>query len=127
MRFKISDRDRPLIEKEISGERFLNKTSEEFPAKRKITQLLGDSGKFDFSPYYNLIDFIFIDGAHDYNYVLNDSEIALKLLRERKGIILWHDYRTGIEVVRAIETYQKRHPDLNIYHVKDTNLAYLKI
>jgi hypothetical protein len=51
----------------------------------KITQLYGDSATFDFSPYFNSIDFIFIDGAHSYNYVLGDSETALRLLRNGKG------------------------------------------
>jgi predicted O-methyltransferase YrrM len=126
-RYRISARYRKLVEKEISGELFLNKSEEEFPEKKKITQLLGDSGKCDFSPYYNSIDFIFIDGSHDYKYVLNDSEIALKLLRNGKGIILWHDYRTGMEVVKAIDTLKKRYPSLDIYHIKDTDFAYLKI
>ena len=126
-RFKISARHLPLIEKDISGERFQNKTAGEFSVINKITQLLGDSGKFDFSPYYNSIDIIFIDGSHDYDYVLNDSEIALKLLRDGKGIILWHDYRVGMEVINAIETFRKRHAYLKIYHVKNTNLAYVKI
>lgn len=124
--YQISERFRKLVDKEVSGELFLNKSAAEFPQKNKITQLLGDSGKFDFSPYYNSIDFIFIDGSHDYEYVLNDSEISLKLLREGKGVILWHDYRNGMEVVKAIETFKKRHPDLEIYHVKDTAFAYLK-
>jgi predicted O-methyltransferase YrrM len=126
-RFKISARHLPLIEKDVSGERFLNKTAKEFPAKKKITQLLGDSGKFDFSPYYNSMDFIFIDGSHDYDYVLNDSEIAFNLLRNGKGIILWHDYRVGMEVIKAINTFRKRHTRLNIYHIENTNLAYMKI
>lgn len=124
--YPISKRFRKLVDKEVSGELFLNKSAAEFPEKNKITQLLGDSGKFDFSPYYNSIDFIFIDGSHDYEYVLNDSEVALKLLRKGKGVILWHDYRNGMEVVKAIETFRKRHPGLEIHRVKDTAFAYLK-
>jgi len=124
--YQISKRFRKLVDKEVSGELFLNKSTAEFPEKNKITQLLGDSGKFDFSPYYNSIDFVFIDGSHDYEYVLNDSEVALKLLREGKGVILWHDYRNGMEVVKAIEKFKKRHPKLEIYHVKDTAFAYFK-
>ena len=38
------------------------------------------------------MDFIFVDGSHSYDYVLNDSRKALSLLRGGKGIILWHDY-----------------------------------
>jgi len=126
-RFRISARHLPLIEKDVSGERFRKRTAGEFPAKNKITQLLGDSGNFDFAPYNKSIDFIFIDGSHDYDYVLNDSEIALKLLRNGKGIILWHDYRVGMEVVKVIAIFQKRHPELKIYHIKNTSLAYMKV
>ena len=38
------------------------------------------------------MDFVFVDASHAYEYVLNDSRIALNLLRQGKGIILWHDY-----------------------------------
>lgn len=125
-RYPISDRFRKLVEKERSGELFLNKDAAEFPETKKITQLFGDSGNFDFSPYYNAIDLVFIDGSHDYEYVLNDSEIALKLLREGRGVILWHDYRGGMEVVAALETFRKRRPGLSLHHVRDTSFAYLK-
>lgn len=125
-RYPISERFRKLVEKEHSGELFLNKDATEFPETKKITRLFGDSGKFDFSPYYNTIDLVFIDGSHDYEYVLNDSEIALKLLREGKGVILWHDYRGGMEVITALETFRKRHPELLLHHIQDTSFAYLK-
>lgn len=125
-RYPISDRFRKLVEKERSGELFLNKDAAEFPETKKITQLFGDSGNFDFSPYYNAIDLVFIDGSHDYEYVLNDSEIALKLLREGRGVILWHDYRGGMEVITALETFRKRRPGLSLHHVRDTSFAYLK-
>lgn len=124
--YQISQRFRQLVDKEISGELFLNKSEQEFPEKNKITQLFGDSGKFDFSPYENAIDFVFIDGSHDYDYVLNDSEIALKLLRDGKGVILWHDYRAGMEVVKAIETLRKHYPALDIFHIRDSSFAYLR-
>ena len=127
VREKLDGRYRPLVEKVQSGELFVSKSAKEFPAKSKITQLLGDSGKFDFSPYHTSIDLVFIDGSHDFDYVINDSEIALKLLRNGKGIILWHDYRAGIEVVRAMEAFKQRHPELEIFHVRDTNFAYLKV
>jgi hypothetical protein len=59
----------------------------------KICQLYGDSATFDFTPFFGM-DFIFIDGSHSYEYVLNDSRKAIQLLREGKGVILWHDYAT---------------------------------
>ncbi|MDO8875043.1 MAG: class I SAM-dependent methyltransferase [Pseudolabrys sp.] len=57
----------------------------------RITQLFGDSATFDFSPYRNAVDLVFVDGAHSYEYVVNDSNIALDLARPG-AVILWHDY-----------------------------------
>lgn len=57
----------------------------------RIKELYGDSLTFDFSPYYQKVDFVFIDGNHSSFYVKSDSENAFKMLTER-GVILWHDY-----------------------------------
>jgi hypothetical protein len=57
----------------------------------KITRLLGDSAAYDFRPFHETVDLVFIDGSHAYGYVLRDSATAMSLLRE-SGIILWHDY-----------------------------------
>ena len=46
----------------------------------RITELFGDSMTFDFSPYYNKMDFIFIDANHSYGYVKADTENAFKML-----------------------------------------------
>ena len=76
-----------LVKKESSGERF--RTS---PWGRKIRQLHGDSASFDFSPWHGGADFVFIDGSHSLEYVRNDTEKALALLRDGHGVIVWHDY-----------------------------------
>jgi SAM-dependent methyltransferase len=62
--------------------------------QNNIVQLRGDSAAFDFSPFAGTMDFVFIDGSHSYQYVLRDSATALRLLRNRRGVILWHDYGT---------------------------------
>jgi len=61
-------------------------------AEHKITQLFGDSKRFDETPYLKECDLIFIDGSHAYSYVKSDTEKALRMLREG-GLVLWHDYR----------------------------------
>jgi predicted O-methyltransferase YrrM len=93
----------------------------------RITQLYGDSANFDFTPFSNSIDFIFIDGAHSYDYVLNDSEKSINLLRNGKGIILWHDHGGGLEgVTKALnELYATRPEYKNLKHIKGTSLAIL--
>lgn len=57
----------------------------------RITQLLGDSKTFDYSPYEGKCDFVFVDAGHDYAHGLPDSKNALKLARPG-GVIVWHDY-----------------------------------
>lgn len=57
----------------------------------KITLLNENSMKFDFSPFYGQIDLMFIDGSHDYETVLSDSENAMRCVRSG-GFIVWHDF-----------------------------------
>lgn len=94
--------------------------------EQKIKRLFGDSAAFDFSPFKNQIDILFIDGAHTYEYVLNDTKKTEMLMREH-GIVLWHDYGTWEGVTRALnELYQTNPRYQNLKHIKDTSLAYLK-
>jgi hypothetical protein len=47
-------------------------------------------------------DFVFIDGCHDYKYVKNDSIRGFEFI-DKKGFILWHDYRMLPEVSRFLD------------------------
>jgi predicted O-methyltransferase YrrM len=58
----------------------------------RIQFLKSDSAKFDESPYAGKMDFVFVDGAHNFDYVKNDSEKGWRMLRSG-GIIAWHDCR----------------------------------
>lgn len=95
--FPLDLLDLNVVDKEISGARYRGRVWE-----RKIRQLYGDSATFDYTPYEGKIDFIFIDGSHTYDYVVSDSLNAINLLRNGKGIILWHDYITWPTVQKAI-------------------------
>lgn len=79
--------ERHYVEKESSGKRFKN-----HPSSEKIVQKYGDSATFDFSSFAGAMDMVFIDGSHAYDYVRNDTDIAIKLIKSSGGIILWHDY-----------------------------------
>jgi predicted O-methyltransferase YrrM len=74
----------------------------------KITQLFGDSKEFDFLPFHDQIDLMFIDGEHEYEGVLSDSENAVQCVRSG-GFIVWHDFgRTHLASSTAIlETCEK--------------------
>ncbi len=93
------------------------------PESNRITQLWGDSQRFDFSPYYNKCDFVWIDACHDYKYVQKDSEIVFKLCRAG-GWIAWHDYRKTAwwsGVTRCVRELHKIYPKL--IHLRGTTIA----
>ena len=58
----------------------------------RIQFLKEDSAGFDEAPLQGLVDFVFVDGAHDAEYVRSDTEKGWRMLRPG-GIIAWHDCR----------------------------------
>lgn len=69
----------------------------------RITFLKSDSATFDEKPYHGTIDLVFVDGAHSYEYVKNDTEKGWLMLRSGGGIA-WHDcVPSHPEVVRYIK------------------------
>ncbi len=88
-----------------------------------IHRLLGDSASFDFSAYAKNIDLFFIDGAHTYEYVKNDTLKALECCHPG-SVILWHDYgRRGINgVTRWLNEFARSH--FPVYRVPNGSLAY---
>jgi predicted O-methyltransferase YrrM len=119
---RIKSGDKKFISKEISGSRFIGTEHE-----TNITQIYADSAKFDYTPYENKMDFVFIDGSHSYEYVLSDTRHAMKLLRNGKGVILWHDYGWR-EVVQALNEYYENDPLFkNLKNIENTSLAILQL
>jgi predicted O-methyltransferase YrrM len=57
----------------------------------RFRQLLGNSLDFDPEPYRDTIELGFVDGAHDYEFVKNDTEKMAVMMRAR-GLVFWHDY-----------------------------------
>jgi hypothetical protein len=114
--------DKLFIDKDSSGSRFIGTD-----CQLKIVQLYGDSAAFDFGPFFNTMDFVFIDGAHSYDYVKNDSAVALKLLKEGKGTVVWHDYDSVWEgVTKALnELFGSAPAYSRIRHISGTSLVYL--
>ena len=61
------------------------------PAADKITQILGDSLLYDFSPYEKSADLVLVDAGHEYVNGFADTRTALRLVRPG-GLILWDDF-----------------------------------
>ena len=80
----------------------------------RINQLYGNSQTFDFTAYYDKVDVIFVDGSHHYEFVLRDSQNALKMVN-RNGLIIWHDYSTYAPgVVKALHRIAQSKSLINI-------------
>ena len=97
------------------------------PEAARIRQLTGDSAAFDFAPYAGAMDFVFVDGAHAYDYVLSDSRAALQLAAPGAAIV-WHDYGEWPDVTRALHDLAARdHRFRGLTHVSGTALALLEL
>jgi predicted O-methyltransferase YrrM len=91
------------------------------PEADRITQLVGDSATFDFSPYRGTIDLVYVDASHSYSYVRSDTEAALTML-SASGTIVWDDY-THYPGIYAYLNELASVLDRPILHVLGTRLA----
>jgi len=61
-----------------------------------------------------------------YDYVMKDTEIALKLLKGGKGLIVWDDYDTksGViaDVIKALNEIDKKYP---LVYINGASIVYL--
>lgn len=118
----LHDHEVRYADKPESGVRFVASDLE-----NRIEQLYGDTATFDFSPYYNRMDFVFIDASHTYEYVINDSLHALQMLRGGKGTIVWHDYSRWDGVTRALNELKRMKPEFStVQWIQGTTLAILR-
>ena len=88
-------------------------------ANERITQHLGDSATFDYSPWHRRIDLTLVDGAHNYPYVKSDCRNALKM-RAPRGIIVMHDYTTHDDVTLVATQLAQTH---RVFHVTQSAFA----
>jgi hypothetical protein len=115
MSMKPDKGDLLYIMKDQIGEHF-----QTLPESCRVTQLLGDSMTFDFSPFYGRCDLIFVDGGHTYPLVKSDSRHAFKMLKPG-GVILWHDYKLRCsETVLALNEFR---PTSELFHINETALV----
>jgi predicted O-methyltransferase YrrM len=101
------------------------RASESFPSEpggERITQLYGDSRVFDFSPYYDKMDLVIVDGGHLADCVIPDTENALKMVAPG-GMVVWDDYVPRFpDVVAAVDDAAKR-KGLFVMRLLPTELA----
>jgi len=96
------------------------------PEARRIHCLYGDSATFDFSPFLGRVDLFFIDGAHSYEYVRNDTLRAFACCKSG-SVIAWHDYgRVGFNGVSKW-LHELARDGKQIYRVPGGSLAYFQV
>lgn len=95
----------------------------ELGLQKNFQQLLSDSLLFDPAPYRDSIELGFIDGAHSYQYVKNDTEKMAIMMSER-GLVLWHDYG-GKGRFRPLAAYLESLAEkAPFYRIAGTTLAW---
>ena len=87
--------------------------------QKRVTQILMNSMDFDPAPYRNSMDFIYVDAAHDYAFVANDSRKAFEMLAPG-GVIVWHDYIHCVDVRQYLDNLSQTR---RLLHIEDTVLA----
>ena len=120
-KFDLAPGERAYVEKPRSGRRFLQAAPEWRQAAARITQLMGDSATFDWSPHLGRAGLVFVDGSHAYDYVIADSDTAFALVA-KKGMVIWHDYGVWEGVTRALEEIEASR-QLGLRHVRGTSLV----
>lgn len=77
----------------------------------RITQLLGDSTRFDFTPWHDSVDLVIVDASHSLPYVISDTQNAIRMIRPG-GVIVWDDYesmRSEYGVSQVVDGLRRHH------------------
>ncbi len=121
-KFALDHGERKFVEKPAPGERYRRAGQPWKDSTAKITQLLGDSGAFDWSAHFGKAGLVFVDGSHAYDYAKHDTEMAFKLVAPG-GMVLWHDYGVWEGVTRALEELEAERK-LGLKQVRGTSLVF---
>ena len=89
------------------------------PYANRIVQHLGDSASFDYEGLGGPYDLVYVDGAHSWAYVENDTRAALSIVKS-EGAVVWDDYwRLVPDVPGFLHTISDR----TLYRIPGTRLA----
>ncbi|MBK8458553.1 MAG: class I SAM-dependent methyltransferase [Phyllobacteriaceae bacterium] len=91
----------------------------------KVTQVLGDSAKLDYTKLSGPFDFAFIDGCHFYDYVKVDTKNCQANMKPG-GLIVWHDYGMLEDVSRAVDEWSAD-TGISVNIVAGTRLAVARM
>lgn len=95
----------------------------ELGLQSRYQQVLCDSMSFDPTPHKGSVELGFIDGAHSYEYVKNDTEKVAEMMSER-GLVMWHDYGGKGRFKPLSDYLESLSQEIPIYRVPETSLAW---
>ena len=119
--YALAPGERKYVDKPQPGARFRACGPAWQVAARRITQLLGDSATFDWTPHEGRASLVFVDGSHAYDYVRKDSVTAMRLVA-KGGLVLWHDYGRWEGVSRALDELEAER-GLGLRQIAGTSLV----
>jgi len=90
----------------------------------RVRQHWGDSRCFDTSHLRGLVEFVFIDAAHSYEFVRNDTEKAHELAAPG-AMVAWHDYNRVCPDVQRVVAEQT--PKFSPVALAGTSIALMRL
>jgi predicted O-methyltransferase YrrM len=98
----------------LIGEVIDNLDADERSAMSDITFHRADARTFDFQPFRNSFDLVFVDASHRFPDVMTDSRNAMRIVRTG-GVVVWDDYQAGEPgVVRALHDLSREYSLVNV-------------
>jgi hypothetical protein len=93
--------------------------------EKRITQLSGESKRYDFSTFSKQIDMVYVDGGHDLPTLVSDTENAFKMLcDDHPACIAWHDYENSA-YPQVTEHLRVLSNSKEMFHVQETRIVFL--
>lgn len=104
-----------------TGEFYLSDLNPE--ERARIHLIKHDSTTLDFISTFKSAELVFIDGGHTHEIVSKDTENARKLLKQKGGVIIWHDFASTIysDVANYLKEESKQR---KIFHVLGSLCAF---
>jgi glycosyltransferase involved in cell wall biosynthesis len=97
--------------------------SGQFGKADKVFFVTADSLGYDFS-HLGELDFVFIDGAHDLEHVLADTQNAYRALKVG-GCLVWHDVQSPVPWVQVDAALAQAGLRETIWHVAGSGVGFL--
>lgn len=95
----------------------------ELGLESRYQQILTDSKTFDPAPHQGTVELGFIDGAHSYDYVKNDTE-KMAIMMSDRGLVMWHDYGGKGRFKPLSEYLESLAKQIPIYRIPETSIAW---